>query len=72
MSDVVLVQSHNRKRFHIRNFGPKLVATLAALALAAVFLGPMYLVIITSIKSNKDFLAGPYAWPSAVTFEPYR
>lgn len=39
MSDVVLVQSHNRKRFHIRNFGPKLVATLAALALAAVFLG---------------------------------
>jgi len=48
------------------------VATLLALALAAIFLGPMYLVLITSIKSNKDFLAGPFVWPSAVTFEPYR
>ena len=72
MSDVALTQPRGRRRFHLRNVGPKVVATLLALALAGVFLGPMYLVIITSIKSNKDFLAGPYAWPSAVTFEPYR
>jgi raffinose/stachyose/melibiose transport system permease protein len=72
VSDVALARPRNRKRFHLRNVGPKLVATLLALALAAVFLGPMYLVIITSIKSNKDFLAGPFALPSGVTFEPYR
>ena len=71
MSDASLDQPQGRKRFHLRNVGPKLVATLFALALAAVFLGPMYLVIITSIKSNKDFLAGPFAWPSSVTLEPY-
>jgi raffinose/stachyose/melibiose transport system permease protein len=72
VSDVALAHPRNRKRFHLRNVGPKLIATLLALALAAVFLGPMYLVIITSIKSNKDFLAGPFALPSGVTFESYR
>jgi raffinose/stachyose/melibiose transport system permease protein len=72
VSDVALALPRNRKRFHLRNVGPKLVATLLALALAAVFLGPMYLVVITSIKSNKDFLAGPFALPSGVTFESYR
>src|SRR5258708_1110387 len=32
----------------------------------------MYLVVITSIKSDKGFFAGSFGWPSGVTFEPYR
>ena len=30
------------------------------------------LIVITSIKSNKEFLDGPFALPIAPTLEPYR
>ena len=50
---------------------PKLSATLIMLALAAVWLGPIALIVLTSIKSNSAFLAGPFALPTSPTFAPY-
>ena len=50
---------------------PKVSATLIMLALAAVWLGPIILIVMTSIKSNQDFLAGPFALPASPTFAPY-
>src|ERR1700691_312272 len=50
---------------------PKLSATLIMLALAAVWLGPIALIVMTSIKSNSAFLAGPFALPTSPTFAPY-
>ena len=37
-----------------------------------LWLGPVLLMAITSIKSNEDFLAGPFALPSHLTFAPYQ
>jgi ABC-type glycerol-3-phosphate transport system permease component len=50
---------------------PKVSATLIMLALAAVWLGPIILIVLTSIKSNQDFLAGPFALPTSPTIAPY-
>jgi raffinose/stachyose/melibiose transport system permease protein len=50
---------------------PKASATLIMLALAAVWLGPIILVVMTSIKTNQDFLNGPFALPSSPTLAPY-
>ena len=47
------------------------MATLLAFLLAAVWLGPIALIVITSIKPNKEFLNGPFALPIAPTLEPY-
>lgn len=37
-----------------------------------LWMGPILLIVITSIKSNEDFLAGPFALPSPATVEPYK
>lgn len=37
-----------------------------------LWMGPILLVLMTSVKSNADFLAGPFALPSALTFAPYK
>jgi raffinose/stachyose/melibiose transport system permease protein len=50
---------------------PKLAATALMLVLAAVWLGPVLLIVMTSIKSNADFLAGPFALPKSPTIQPY-
>lgn len=50
---------------------PKAGATLIMLALAAVWLGPILLIVITSLKSNQAFLDGPFALPSPPTLAPY-
>ena len=50
---------------------PKVSATLIMLVLAAVWLGPIILVVMTSIKTNQDFLNGPFALPVSPTLAPY-
>ena len=50
---------------------PKLAATALMLVLAAVWLGPVLLIVMTSIKSNAEFLAGPFALPKSPTIQPY-
>jgi len=50
---------------------PKISGTALALLIAAVWLGPILLMVITSIKSNADFLAGPFSLPGSPTFKPY-
>jgi raffinose/stachyose/melibiose transport system permease protein len=50
---------------------PKISGTVFALLIAAVWLGPILLMVITSIKSNADFLAGPFSLPHSPTFKPY-
>jgi ABC-type glycerol-3-phosphate transport system permease component len=51
---------------------PRVFATLVALVLAIVWIGPLALMVITSIKPNSEFLNGPFALPKSPTFEPYR
>jgi len=72
MSDGLAFPVGNHALARLRRDLPKLLATVLALGLAIVWLGPVALIAITSVKSNQDFLAGPFALPSAVTFEPYR
>ena len=55
----------------LRAAGPKLLATALALVVALVWLGPVALTVITSLKSNQDFLAGPFSLPTAPTLAPY-
>lgn len=50
---------------------PKIAATVLALLIACIWLGPILLMVMTSIKSNTDFLAGPFSLPSSPTFKPY-
>ena len=48
-----------------------MLATGLALVVALVWLGPVMLTVITSVKSNQDFLAGPFSLPTAPTLAPY-
>lgn len=50
---------------------PKVSATLIMLVLATVWLGPIILVVMTSIKTNQDFLNGPFSLPASPTLAPY-
>jgi raffinose/stachyose/melibiose transport system permease protein len=61
-----------RSLIRLRTAAPRLFATLLAFLLAAVWIGPLALTVITSIKPNKEFLNGPFALPHAPTLEPYR
>ena len=72
MSDALALPRPNRALARLRYAAPKILATALALVLAAVWLGPLALIAITSIKSNEEFLAGPFALPVTPTFEPYR
>jgi raffinose/stachyose/melibiose transport system permease protein len=72
MSEAAAIVRPNRTWVRLRYATPKIFATLFALLLAAVWIGPLALMVITSIKPNSEFLNGPFAWPIAPTFEPYR
>jgi ABC-type glycerol-3-phosphate transport system permease component len=72
MSSRVVLQSRGRALRRLRYATPRILATLLAFLLAAVWLGPLALIVITSIKPNKEFLNGPFALPIAPTLEPYQ
>jgi ABC-type glycerol-3-phosphate transport system permease component len=72
MPDALAAPRPSRALARLRYAAPKIFATALALVLAAVWLGPLVLIAITSVKSNEEFLAGPFALPIAPTFEPYR
>jgi raffinose/stachyose/melibiose transport system permease protein len=72
MSEAAAIVRPNRTWVRLRYATPKIFATLFALLLAAVWIGPLALMVITSIKPNSEFLNGPFAWPIAPTLEPYR
>jgi raffinose/stachyose/melibiose transport system permease protein len=71
MSSVALL-TERRTFKRLRFAAPRLFATLLAFILAAIWLGPLALMVMTSIKPNKEFLNGPFALPIAPTFEPYQ
>jgi raffinose/stachyose/melibiose transport system permease protein len=66
------IQSRRGVTTRLRYAAPRLFATLLAFLLAAIWLGPLALMVITSIKPNKEFLNGPFALPIAPTLEPYQ
>jgi raffinose/stachyose/melibiose transport system permease protein len=71
MSSAAALPDPGRTLIRLRYAAPKLFATAFALVLAAVWLGPLALIVITSIKPNREFLNGPFALPIAPTLEPY-
>jgi raffinose/stachyose/melibiose transport system permease protein len=72
MSDIALARSHSWTAARFRRVLPKVLATAAALVLALIWLGPVVLIAITSIKSNQDFLSRPFSLPTALTWAPYQ
>src|SRR4029077_2915562 len=71
MSSPVLAAFSGRTLVRLRYAAPKIFATLFALLLAAVWIGPLALMVITSIKPNKEFLNGPFSLPIAPNFDAY-
>ena len=71
MSSPALAVHSGRTLVRLRYAAPKIFATLLALLLAAIWIGPLALMVMTSIKPNSEFLNGPFALPIAPTFEPY-
>ncbi len=71
MSKPATIIHPGRMLIRLRYAAPKILATLFALLLAAVWIGPLALMVMTSIKPNSEFLNGPFALPIAPTFEPY-
>jgi raffinose/stachyose/melibiose transport system permease protein len=67
MSDAVFFM---RQRTLVGFVGKLIGLTLLAV-LILVWLGPILLVLITSIKTNDDFLAGPFGLPLSPTIQPY-
>lgn len=55
----------------ISSWAKKLIGFVLVAVLTFVWLGPLLLVVITSIKSNDAFLAGPFAFPTHPTFQAY-
>ena len=70
MSNAPAIRS-GRTFVQLRYAAPKILATLIALLLAAVWIGPLALMVMTSIKPNKEFLNGPFALPIAPNFDAY-
>lgn len=56
----------------LMRYGGKLLGFTLLGVLIFVWLGPIILVVITSIKANSAFLAGPFALPTAPTVAPYK
>ena len=67
MSDAVFFM---RQRTLVGFVGKLIGLTLLAV-LIFVWLGPILLILITSIKTNDDFLAGPFGLPLSPTIQPY-
>jgi raffinose/stachyose/melibiose transport system permease protein len=72
MSALVSTVHPGRTLIRLRYAAPKILATLIALVLAAVWIGPLALMVMTSIKPNAEFLNGPFALPIAPNFDAYR
>ena len=71
MSSPALPVHSGRTLVRLRYAAPKIFATFLALLLAAIWIGPLALMVITSIKPNKEFLNGPFALPIAPTGNPH-
>ena len=69
MSDAAFDFADSRRA--LLGFAGRLVGFTLLATLMLIWLGPVLLVVLTSVKSNNDFLAGPFALPSHLTFEPY-
>lgn len=67
MSDNVFLP----QRRELMIFVGKLVGLTLLAVLVFIWLGPIILVVITSIKSNEAFLAGPFSLPAHPTLAPY-
>ena len=59
------------QRRDLIRFAGKLIGLTLLAILVFIWLGPILLVAITSIKSNEAFLAGPFALPRHPTLAPY-
>lgn len=55
----------------IASWAKKLIGFVFVAVLTFIWLGPLLLVVITSIKSNDAFLAGPFSLPTHPTFQAY-
>ncbi len=64
-------EARGRTLVRLRYAAPKVLATVIALILAAIWIGPLALMVMTSIKPNSEFLNGPFALPIAPTLAPY-
>jgi ABC-type glycerol-3-phosphate transport system permease component len=53
-------------------FLPKAIATVIAIVIALIWIGPFLLMVATSIKPNAEFLRGPFALPVAPNLDAYR
>lgn len=69
MSDAAFDFADSRRA--LLGFTGRLVGFTLLATLMFIWLGPVLLVVLTSVKSNSDFLAGPFALPTHLTFEPY-
>ncbi len=67
MSDALFVM---RQRTML-SFAGKLIGFTLLGVLVFIWLGPILLVVMTSIKTNDAFLAGPFALPTSPTIQPY-
>jgi ABC-type glycerol-3-phosphate transport system permease component len=67
MSDAVFFM----RRRSLVEFVGKLTGLTLLAVLIFVWLGPILLILITSIKTNDDFLAGPFGLPLSPTIQPY-
>ena len=65
-------KSAEETKYLVSAFVSKTLATILALAIAIVWVGPFLLMVVTSIKPNSEFLRGPFALPVAPNFDAYR
>ena len=65
-------KSAEETKYLVSAFVSKTLATILALAIAIVWVGPFLRMVVTSIKPNSEFLRGPFALPVAPNFDAYR
>src|SRR6202050_1022463 len=66
------IKTDPEAKYLITAFISKAIATVLALFIAIVWVGPFLLMVVTSIKPNAEFLRGPFAFPLAPNFDAYR
>jgi raffinose/stachyose/melibiose transport system permease protein len=66
------IKTDAEAKYLIAAFISKAIATVLALFIAIVWVGPFLLMVVTSIKPNAEFLRGPFALPLAPNFDAYR
>ena len=75
MPDQALAQDSktvSETKYLVSAFVSKALATVLALVIALVWVGPFLLMVVTSLKPNAEFLRGPFALPLAPNFDAYR